>query len=220
MDYEGNIYYTFLVDSGNVKYSRIESIDYYGSYRWTYQFDQPDEWIVMPLICDNEGTIYCGSTRDYYYYAISNEGELLWKLPLDGYQVDNSGAIGSDGTLYIGTHLGSLTTGQQKTLIAIRDTVTSVKDDKVEFISYKLEQNYPNPFNSTTYIRYTIPQSGRVTLKIYDILGNEVAILIDRHQDRGAYDVIFQPENLPSGIYLYQLKFGDFIKTKKLILIK
>ena len=107
MDKNGNIYFP-----GPVQYStRIFSVDYYGTLRWVYIFEQEDEVITVPLICDADGTVYCGSTFGYYYYAISSEGELLWKLPLNGYQVDNSGAIGSDGTLYIGTHLASLATG-------------------------------------------------------------------------------------------------------------
>ena len=182
--------------------------------------ERQDENIWVPLICDADGTVYFGSTWGYYYYAISSEGELLWKLPLDGYQVDNSGAIDSDGTLYIGTHLGSLTTGQEKTLIAIRDTVTSVENDDSEFLSYILEQNFPNPFNSTTHIRYTIPASGNVTIKVFDLLGNEVSAILDRNQTRGEYDVIFQADNLSSGIYFYRLISGSYTASKKLILMK
>jgi len=174
----------------------------------------------MPLVVDKEGTVYCGSTWDYYYYAISSEGELLWKLPLYGYQVDNSGAIDSDGTLYIGTHLGSLVTGQEKTLIAVRDTVTSVKNMNPSELKYSPQQNYPNPFNAITHIRYSIPQSGRVELKVYDLIGNEVALLLDRYQETGSYNVVFQAENLSSGIYFYQLQSGNFRSTKKLILLR
>lgn len=220
MDYDGNIYYTYIVDSGTPWYSRIESVDYYGNYRWTYQFEQPDEQIWMPLIVDKDGTVYCGSTWGYYFYAISSEGELLWKIPLNGYQVDNSGAIDSNGTLYIGTHLSSLTTGQEKTLIAIRDTVTIVEDENTSISSFKLEQNYPNPFNSATNIKYSIPQSSRVVIKIFDIIGKEVATLLDRYQESGSYDIIFRPDNLASGIYFYQLHVGEFRATKKLILLK
>jgi outer membrane protein assembly factor BamB len=218
MDRNGNIYFHAPSHSNNP--ARIISLDYFGNFRWEYVFEEPDEWIVQPLICDAEGTVYCGSTWGYYYYAISSEGELLWKLPLNGYQVDNSGTIGSDGTLYIGTHLGSLVTGQEKTLIAIRDTVTSVEVSKNELLNFKLEQNYPNPFNSTTHIRYTIPRSGRVSLKVYDILGKEVATLLNRFQQTGEYDVLFQPENLPTGIYFYILRSGNFADTKKLILLR
>jgi Secretion system C-terminal sorting domain len=134
--------------------------------------------------------------------------------------VDNSGAIDSDGTLYIGTHLGSLTTGQKKTLIAVRDTVTTVENDNTEILNYRLEQNYPNPFNPSTNIKYTIPQAGRVSLRVYDLLGKEVATLLDRYQNRGEYGVLFQADKLPSGIYFYQLQAGEFIATKKLILLK
>ncbi|MBE7475499.1 MAG: T9SS type A sorting domain-containing protein [Ignavibacteriota bacterium] len=86
--------------------------------------------------------------------------------------------------------------------------------------NFKLEQNYPNPFNSTTNIKYTIPQSGRVTLTVYDMMGSEVAVLLNRYQEAGSYDVIFQAKDLASGIYFYTLTSGNFTATKKLILLK
>ena len=215
MDKNGNLYFIAPIQAT----TKMISVDYYGNYRWEYIFEQ-DEYISAPLICDLEGTIYCGSTFGYYYYSISNQGELLWKIPLNGYELDNSGAIASDGTLYIGTHLGSLTTGQENNLIAIRDTVTSVEDENLEFFGYNLEQNYPNPFNSTTNIQYSILQSGRVSIKVFDLMGREVATLLDRYQKAGSYDVIFQADNLSSGIYFYQLQAGEILATKKLILLK
>lgn len=220
IDFDGNIYYAYTITTSTPWFSRIESVDYYGNHRWTYQFNQPDEWIWMPLIVDRDGTVYCGSTWGYYFYAISSEGELLWKLPLNDYQVDNTGVINSDGTLYIGTHLSSLHTNGEKTLIAVRDTVTSVEINDIENLNYYLEQNYPNPFNSTTNIKYTISQSGRVALIVYDIMGRLVAVLLNRYQDAGSYDVIFQPKDLASGIYFYTLSSGDYSATKKLILLK
>jgi outer membrane protein assembly factor BamB len=216
IDKNGNIYFPAPVSDT----MKIISVDYYGKFRWMYLFEQENEVITVPLICDKDGTVFCGSTFGYYYYALSSEGELLWKLPLDDYQVDNSGAIDSDGTLYIGTHLGSLTTGQEKTLIAIRDTVTSVVNNNNEILSYKLEQNYPNPFNAVTHIRYTITEAGRVSLKVYDLLGSEVATLLDRYQDAGEYDIIFQPKDLASGIYFYEIRANKFRDVKKLLLLK
>jgi PQQ-like domain len=94
MDSNGNIYFPAPV----YQQSKMVSVDYNGHFRWEYFFEHQDEEIWVPLICDADGTVYFGSTWGYYYYAISSVGELLWKLPLDGYQVDNSGAIGSDGT--------------------------------------------------------------------------------------------------------------------------
>jgi hypothetical protein len=151
---------------------------------------------------------------------LNSIGEILWTLDLGEYEYDSSPAIGSDGTLYIGTNLSSTFQNHKKNLNALRDTVTSVNDDNLEINNFQLEQNFPNPFNSTTHIRYTIPEAGKVTLTVYDLLGNEIAILLDRYQEIGEYDVIFQPKELPSGIYFYQLHSGDFISTKKLILLR
>jgi photosystem II stability/assembly factor-like uncharacterized protein len=99
--------------------------------------------------------------------------------------------------------------------------LTSIGSQEIlEHISYYLEQNYPNPFNSTTNIRYKISLAGRVTLKVYDLLGREAATLLDRYQGSGSYDVIFQADDLTSGIYFYKLTSGNFMDTKKLILLK
>ncbi|MBK7228838.1 MAG: T9SS type A sorting domain-containing protein [Ignavibacteriales bacterium] len=97
-------------------------------------------------------------------------------------------------------------------------------DDKLNLIptEYKLEQNYPNPFNPSTKISYQLPVSGNVTLKVFDVLGREVATLVDEYRDAGSYNLEFRIENLElsSGIYFYQLKAGEFVETKKMLLIK
>ena len=93
---------------------------------------------------------------------------------------------------------------------------------------FSLEQNYPNPFNPTTKIKYTIPASPKsspkertlITMKIYDILGNEVATLVNEEQAPGVYEVEFEGTGLPSGVYFYQLMAGSFIETKKMVLMK
>jgi hypothetical protein len=85
---------------------------------------------------------------------------------------------------------------------------------------YSLSQNYPNPFNPITTIDYSIKSAGLVTLKVYDMLGNEVASLVNERKEPGNYNVTFDAANLPRGIYLYALKSGNFLATKKLILLK
>ncbi|MFZ1704573.1 MAG: T9SS type A sorting domain-containing protein, partial [Saprospiraceae bacterium] len=80
--------------------------------------------------------------------------------------------------------------------------------------------NYPNPFNPSTKIKYQIATSNPVSLKIYDVLGNEVASLIDEIQPSGNYEITFDARSLSSGTYFYKLQAGDFIETKKLLLIK
>ena len=86
--------------------------------------------------------------------------------------------------------------------------------------SFKVFQNYPNPFNPTTTFRYSIPTQSKVVIKVYDILGKEIATLINEEKSVGTYELTWNAENLPSGVYFYQLKAGDFIDTKKMILLK
>jgi hypothetical protein len=84
----------------------------------------------------------------------------------------------------------------------------------------KLEQNYPNPFNSSTIISYTLPNESFVSLKIFDVLGKELEILVDKEQAAGEYKIRYNGSNLPSGIYFIKLQTDNFIDTKKCVLIK
>jgi hypothetical protein len=85
---------------------------------------------------------------------------------------------------------------------------------------FSLEQNYPNPFNPSTVISYQLPVSGSVTLKVYDVLGNEVATLVSEEKPAGNYEVEFDASGLSSGIYFYQLKARSFVETKRMVLLK
>jgi hypothetical protein len=98
-----------------------------------------------------------------------------------------------------------------------------------EINSFILKQNYPNPFNPSTKIKYTIPlnvkrEMSNVVLKVFDILGNEVATLVNEEKPAGSYEVEFRStgvsHQLASGIYFYQLKAGSFLETKKMVLIR
>jgi hypothetical protein len=91
---------------------------------------------------------------------------------------------------------------------------------EVSPIDYTLEQNYPNPFNPSTTIRYQIPQDGIVTLKIYDILGSEVATLANEEKVAGKYEVNFNASTLASGVYIYKIQVGSFVNSKKMIFLK
>jgi hypothetical protein len=85
---------------------------------------------------------------------------------------------------------------------------------------YKLFENYPNPFNPLTSIRFTIPQNVFVNIKVYDIIGNEIATLVDEFKTEGIHAVSFDASNLPSGVYVYKMKAGEFVETRKMILLK
>ena len=87
-------------------------------------------------------------------------------------------------------------------------------------VSYDLAQNFPNPFNPSTTIRFQLPQDGMVTLKIFDILGSEVATLVNEEKVAGRYEINFNASSLASGVYIYKLQAGDFVNSKKMILLK
>jgi hypothetical protein len=103
--------------------------------------------------------------------------------------------------------------------ITVEPVGISNNNNQAPFV-YKLEQNYPNPFNPVTKISFTIPKAGHVILKVNDILGREVAVIVDGYRPAGSHNVEFNAENLPSGIYLYSIESGDFKDTKKMTLIK
>jgi hypothetical protein len=98
---------------------------------------------------------------------------------------------------------------------------SAVEDESGEALnSYQLFQNYPNPFNPATNIKFRIPEFGFASLKVYDLLGNEVATLVDEYKPAGNYEIEFDASKLSSGIYFYKLRAGNFIQTKKMILLK
>jgi hypothetical protein len=85
---------------------------------------------------------------------------------------------------------------------------------------FHLEQNYPNPFNPTTVISYQLSASSDVNLMVYDVLGREVAVLVNERKTAGSYSVTFNARGLASGVYFYRLRADDFVETKRLILIR
>ncbi len=87
-------------------------------------------------------------------------------------------------------------------------------------VDYSLSQNYPNPFNPSTKITYSVASLSNVILKVYDILGREVVTLVNEEKPAGRYEVSFNASSLASGVYFYQIKAGDFVQTKKLMLLK
>jgi hypothetical protein len=102
-----------------------------------------------------------------------------------------------------------------------KNTLVKTEEDNLTLpLDYALEQNYPNPFNPTTTIKYSIPETGIVQLRVYDIIGNEVAILVDETKAPGSYEIPFDASKLASGIYIYSLRAANFVQTKKMILMK
>jgi len=100
------------------------------------------------------------------------------------------------------------------------NSVTAVYELSGAPFSYRLLENYPNPFNPTTQISYSLAKASNVTLTIYDILGREVATLVNGKNEPGEHSVSWNALNVPSGVYFYRIVAGDFVQTKKMILLK
>ena len=151
--------------------------------------------ITDPLL----GT-YSGTTNPGTKTSTASDGSLTFKFI-------------SDANNYVGSGWGAVLT-----------TVpgpTGITDEQNKIPSeYSLNQNYPNPFNPTTTIKYSIPKTSNVELKVFDILGSEVAELVNEEKPAGNYTVNFNASRLPSGIYFYRIEAGKFTTTKKLILLK
>ncbi|MCH8033439.1 MAG: T9SS type A sorting domain-containing protein [Bacteroidetes bacterium] len=101
------------------------------------------------------------------------------------------------------------------------DITVDVENIQAEIpTDFTLHQNYPNPFNPSTKIKFVIPNSSFVNLKVYNVLGKEAATLVNEERPAGSYELEFDASSLASGVYLYRLQAGDFIETKKMILLR
>ena len=132
----------------------------------------------------------------------NNPGFALW--PAQGALTNDMGSFGGPNSFWF-------------------SIVTLVEEEKVDFsqpTTFILFQNYPNPFNPSTKIKYSVPQTSQVQIKVFDVLGNEIETLVNEEKQTGTYELNWNAEGLPSGVYFYQLKAGSFVETKKMILLK
>ncbi|MCL4538624.1 MAG: T9SS type A sorting domain-containing protein [Bacteroidetes bacterium] len=121
----------------------------------------------------------------------------------------------NDSDVYVGTQAGGLWR-------AAISQVTAIKPPQIQSLpsEFHLSQNYPNPFNPSTTISYDIPKRSHVLVSIYDVLGREVRTLVDEKEAPGTYKVLFDASSLPSGVYFYRISAGNFVETKKCLVIK
>ena len=175
----------------------------------------------IPFICIGEGT--------FNKWGIQGSRKIFTIYDLTGYTYSLAQGVGID-SIYSSFDFGENFTAIKGCIIngvVYGDTTTVGVEDEENPIAneFTLEQNYPNPFNPTTKIGFQISEFGFVSLKIYDVLGNEIATLVNEEKPAGEYEIAFdshsgEVRNLVSGIYFYQLRAGDFVQTKKMILLK
>lgn len=181
-------------------------------------------------------TVYRDSSYAWDFLFQDADGDTLYSIP---------GAVGVPGlTLLPGQGVGEVTanvtgtptdTGWYEAVVAVKDehgaqgslhfTVhvdfpTSVEPLPGIPTEFGLNQNYPNPFNPVTTIRYQLPQATEVNLAVYNLLGQEIEMLVNEYQPMGIYEASFDASRFPSGTYFYRLQAGNYIQTKKMILLK
>ncbi|MHC1739378.1 MAG: carboxypeptidase regulatory-like domain-containing protein [Ignavibacteriaceae bacterium] len=180
------------------------------------------------IVRDNNGKevngafVYAVNTsNEVYGYAISDingrytiaglvPDDYLFLADKEGYTSNNSQTA----------NINYSSTASNINFTLETDGVTEVNNDDFVVTDYALYQNYPNPFNPSTIISYQIPVSGKVSLKVFNVLGNEVATLVDGIQNSGKHSVSFNASQLATGVYFYKLESDNFSATKKLMLIK
>ena len=146
------------------------------------------------------GILIDQSTNTYFNWITKNGG--IFEADLD----TNSATTGT-----VALAFASLT--------QVVNTV-SVENENNSPSDFVLYQNYPNPFNPATIIKYNIPYSTNVTIRVYDVIGKEIATLVNESKSAGNYEVVFNADNLSSGIYFYKLIAGNVVQTKKMILLR
>jgi hypothetical protein len=160
----------------------------------------------------------------YSPFRIQYKYGANWGLASNTGGNDNENSVGNDHFITLSSQLVSGT---------VRNTFGVMGDHTLDQVvldvkeigngvpeSYTLDQNYPNPFNPTTNIRFSIPETGLVTLKVYNALGQEIATLLNEEKNAGSYEYNFNASDLTSGIYFYKIMSNNYTATKKMILIK
>jgi photosystem II stability/assembly factor-like uncharacterized protein len=191
------------------------------SWNVVFEYDSVAETMALLVNYKNPSYVYAGTL--YSGMFVSYDGGINWADFDDGFYYSNT-RISSLSSSPLKPHIIYAATWNHGLFKYVDSTLVTVANEEKLPNEFSLSQNYPNPFNPGTSIQYTIGSMQFVTLKVYDVLGREIATLVNEEKQPGVYEVEFNPasgnRNLASGIYYCQLKSGSFIETKKMIYLK
>ena len=172
---------------------------------------QNEIYVTGNVGVNSGGTTYHGLETVRY----NSDGSNPWVAEVNLYAGIGKGlALGSDLSLYaVGQFYYSVIKYSQNIPTGAEQISGSPE-------KFSLEQNYPNPFNPSTKIKYSVPQTSQVQIKVFNLLGNEIEALVNEEKPAGTYEITWYAAGLPSGIYFYKLQAGDFVETKKMVLMK
>ena len=237
VDNSGNVYVTGSSlpvgvtnseDYATVKYNSD------GIEQWVARYNGPGDEVDLAksIALDNSNNIYVtgrsagiNSNPDYVTIKYNSNGAEQWLVRYDGsvnlHDEALAVSLDSQGNVYV---VGQSMDSDMN--FAIRTIKYSQSPSDIQEINsetpdgYSVQQNYPNPFNPSTTISWQSPTSSHQTLKIYDVLGNEVATLVDEYKSAGTYKVEFDATDLTSGVYIYQLIVGNYMQSRKMVVLK
>ena len=199
----------------NHKYDFYESGNYQPYAGVIYQRDN----ILLP-------SSWMDTNRNFYHNLTNSNGDSLIELSEKALAFDTDNYPDGDYRIIVEVYdeAGNFDIDSMDVKFKNGNPV-NIGNEEGKVFSFSLDQNYPNPFNPSTKIKYKIPDQVRndnwlVTLKVYDVLGNEVATLVNEAKQPGVYEVEFDGKDFSSGEYFYQLRYGSFSETKKMLLIK
>jgi hypothetical protein len=169
---------------------------------------------------DNDGFYIERSTDGENFVRITND-----MIPGAGTSSSNNDYTYADQNLNNGVHytyrlIDVDINGNEYVNPELVEVTPSFLSDAIVIDEYKLHQNYPNPFNPSTTLVYDVKDQGMVTLKVYNVMGQEVAELVNQSRENGRYAVSFDATGLSSGIYFYTVKVNNFTDTKKMLLVQ
>jgi hypothetical protein len=194
--------------------------------------DMGDTWeLLYGVTFDNQGNVIDSKIfKDILSYQNVLIASVAFNSIMISYDSGSTWSSFSEGLMTDWTFSGIAIKGSN--IWALRDffgnaylrplsNITDLEDENIiSPAEFSLDQNYPNPFNPSTSIQYAIGSRQFVTLKVYDILGNEIAELVNEEKVAGKYEVNFNASALASGVYIYKIQAGSFINSKKMILLK
>jgi outer membrane protein assembly factor BamB len=236
-----NIYWCSIDNKNNITAAGINHLEFQGIRMtqlsasgdeiWAVQYSRwtGEDEIPGAIITDESNNIYFTAMKEYelspsYIVKFSSAGEPIWEYQMDHISNNFSYLFLSHSDhngLFFGGLLYDDSLNSNSLIMKLSETINLVENDNTPIPKLPiLYQNYPNPFNPSTHVDYEINEYSHVTLKLYDIIGNEIAVLVNEEKYPGRYSVQFNVGNLSSGVYLYKLQAGNKTIVKNMLVIK
>ena len=235
MGSDGNLYAAGSSRGSGTSYDfTVVSLTASGGERWVYRYDGPGNGrdVASLIIMGSDGNVYAagfievsGTDFDFTVMSLTDSGGERWVYRYDGPANAGDRALsiimGSDGNLYAAGESRGNGTYYDFTVVSLTPDVGVEEGlNRPSVPDFRLWQNHPNPFQRSTLISYSLAVPAQVTLEVYDITGRLVETLVNETQKPGIHQVRWEKKTNPSGVYFYRLKAGEFVETRKMVVVE